>query len=74
MKKLTKEEITELVSNIMDEEFNKEAAHMPEKLEEMLEREQSYESLIMDLNAFVIGFNYNICKNVIIEVINNIMN
>ena len=74
MLQMTKEEITKLVTDISEKEFKKEIDYMPNDLEELFKEKQDYYSLMAGMFPFMMGYNYRICRNTIIEVINKLMN
>ncbi len=73
MKKFSKEEIEEMVKNISEKEFNKELESMPNDLDDLFKEKKDSYSLLAGMFPLVMGYNYMICRNIIIEVLNNIM-
>ncbi len=73
MKKLSREEIEEIVSNISEKVLHKELESMPGELDDLCEMEKDSYSLLASLFPFSIGYNYRICTSIITEVLSNIM-
>lgn len=73
MEKFSKEEIEDMVRNISEKEFNKELESMQSDLDDLCKEKKDSYSLLAGMFPFVMGFNYRICRNIIIEVLNSIM-